>query len=780
MSNAQKVRPFRLLEPHDSSFYLDSFTGHEELSRLFNFQLSLSSRTSDSIHTPDEMIYKPAAIQFQVEEHDKRTIKGYISRFAIEYPEDKDIQFRAELVPWVWFLTQTSDCRIFENKTIPEIVEEVFQSDPIASMAKFKLDLKKDYPKLEYCVQYRETDFDFVSRLLEQAGIFYFFDHSGEGDNSDTMVLADDSQSYYDFLYEGKIKFRMSTSSAHVGQDELLDWEHRYEFITGKWTHSDHTFKAPYQNFESSSETNADNSALQSNFKKYEKYDHPGPFVDSESSGQAASQSSNLAKVRIGEEETPFDQISASGLCRAFAAGGKFQLESDRAVQDDQKKFVVTSIHHQGRNPGYRSGDSKGVSYSNSFTCIPDTVTFLPPRITRKPTVSGIQTATVVGPKGEEIYCDEFGRIKALFHWARPENEDRKFPDDQISCWVRVAHNSAGKKWGFMSIPRIGQEVVVDFIDGDPDRPLVVGSVFNSTQEVAYPLPDEKARTYFKTNSTPGGKGFNELMFDDKADSERLFMHAQKDMDVRVLNDSRNRTFGNRSQIIGWEKDGSKGGSQWEMIYEDKEINVKRHQVEHIEGNHTYMLGNGEAGDGGNLAVVVEKSAAIKVGSDGVDLTIEGNAKTKVEGSQSLTVDKDLKQKSNSLHYTVDGEFATKTSGKISSQTSDSYHSKASMDIAEEAGMNVHIKAGMNMVLEAGISLTLKVGGNFINIGPAGVFITGTLVNINSGGAAGSGSGASPTNPKNPDDPNANVTEAEPKEPDMAHDEDTGFKSVPE
>ncbi|MEX1041303.1 MAG: type VI secretion system tip protein TssI/VgrG [Pirellulaceae bacterium] len=779
MSNAQKVRPFRLLAPHDSSFQLDSFTGHEELSRLFNFQLSLSSRTKDHIHKPDEMIYQPASIQFQVEANDNRTIKGYISRFAIEYPEDKDVQFRAELVPWTWFLTQTSDCRIFEDKTIPQIVEEVFGSDPISSIAKFKLDLKKDYPKLEYCVQFRETDFNFVSRLLEQAGIYYFFDHSEEGDNSETMVLADDPQSYYD-LYESKIKFRISTSSAHVGEDELTDWEHRYEFVSGKWTHSDHTFKSPYQNFESSSETNVDNGKLKSAFKTYEMYDHPAEFVDSKSSGDAASQSSDLADTRISESENPFDQVMASGLCRSFAAGGKFQLESDRAPEDNNKKFVVTSINHQGQNPGYRSGDSSGAMYHNSFTCIPDSVTFTPPRITPKPTVAGIQTATVVGTKGEEIYCDEFGRIKVLFHWARPDNKDRKYPDKQISCWIRVAHNSAGKKWGFMSIPRIGQEVVVDFLDGDPDRPLVVGSVFNSVQEVAYSLPEEKARTYFRTNSTPGGEGFNELMFDDKKDSERVFMHAQKDMDVRVRNDSRNRTYGNRSQIIGWEKDRDKGGSQWEMIYEDKEINVKRHQVEHIEGNHTYMLGNGEAEEGGNLAVVLEKSAAIKIGPDGLDLTIEGDSKSKVEGSQSLTVVGDLIQKSDSLHSTVNGEIATKAGGKISSQTGDSYHRKAGMDIAEEAGMNVYIKAGMSMVLEAGMSLTLKVGGNFINIGPTGVSITGTLVNINSGGAAGTGKGASPTGPKDPAEPNADVTKAAPKEPDMAHKEETGFKSAPE
>lgn len=779
MNQAQENRPFALLDALGEDFYLVAFTGHEGISRPFSYQLTLQSRRNDRKHKPEELIYKDALLRFYVSEDKERFLKGYINRYAADYQGGEDVGFHVEMVPWLWFLTQTSDCRIFENKTIPEIIEDVFKSDPIKNIAKFKKNLQGDYPKLEYCVQYRETDFNFVSRLMEQAGIFYFFDQSGNGQNSDTLILADNAQAYFE-CQEAEVLHRESGSTSHTGTDDIIDWEHRYEFVSGKWVHSDHTFKAPYQNFETNSETKIKNS-LNTTFKKYELYDFPGEFVDSQSEPQGSSQGTDLSKVRIGEEEHPFDRVVGSSICQSFAVGGKFKFKSKRAVEDNGKTFTIVTIQHSGTNPAYHSNSGEGSRYSNSYSCIPDDVVYHPPRVTPKPSVAGIQTATVVGPDGEEIHCDEHARIKCLFHWARPKNKDRKKPDTEISCWVRVAQASAGKKWGFLSIPRIGQEVVIDFLDGDPDRPLVVGSVYNSIQETAYKLPDEKARTYFKTNSTPGGDGFNELFFDDKAEKERIFLHAQKDLDVRVRNDSRNRTYGNRSQIIGWvdDKTGDKGGSQREMIYQDKEINVKRNLVEHIEGNQQLMIGNGEAQDGGNLAIVIEKNVGVVIGSDGLGLTNEGDAKTWVKGAQHLTVDGDLMQKSKSLHFTVAGDYNTHADGTISTDAGADIHTKAGNLLALDGGTEICLNAGMKLCLEAGADISLKVGGNFISINQGGVFIQGTLVNINSGGSAQAGSGVKITAPTAPETPPQDVTKAAPTEPDMAHEEKTGFKSAP-
>jgi type VI secretion system secreted protein VgrG len=384
--------------------------------------------------------------------------------------------------------------------------------------------------------------------------------------------------------------------------------------------------------------------------------------------------------------------------------------------------------------------------------------------------VSGIQTAVVVGPKGEEIYTDKYGRVKVQFHWDR---EGKK--DESSSCWIRVAHNMAGRRWGFLSIPRIGQEVVVDFLEGDPDRPLIVGSVYNADQMPHYELPANKTRSYIKSNSSKGGDGFNELHFEDQAGKERVFLHAQHDMDVRVRNDSKERIYGHRHQIIGWEKDGKKGGDQREKVWQDKHLKVKRHQAEHIEGNYALMVGNGEAESGGKVDVVVEKQALMKIGQEGLNVKIDGDVKQKIGGVQSVTVDGGRKEKLASLSVDVAAEHNEKNGGHSLTVGKDQ-HVKVSMNHALEAGKDIHIKAGMNLVIEAGMQLTLKVGGNFVSITPAGVDIQGILVNINSGGSAGSGSGAKPVSPEAPDEPDE-AEEAQPTEPAQAHSEKTGAKS---
>jgi type VI secretion system secreted protein VgrG len=364
-------------------------------------------------------------------------------------------------------------------------------------------------------------------------------------------------------------------------------------------------------------------------------------------------------------------------------------------------------------------------------------VQFRPARQTSNPFLASIQTAVVVGPAGEEIYTDEYGRVKVQFHWDREGKRDQN-----TSCWIRCQQNVAGKSWGFMALPRVGQEVVVDFIEGDPDRPLITGCVYNGEQMPHYKLPDEKSKTYIKTNSTKGGEGHNELMFEDKAKEERVYIHAQKDMDVRVLNDSKERIFGNRHQIIGWEKDGKKGGDQRELIYEDKHLNVKRHQFDHIEGNLQMLVGEGDAKEGGNLDLVIEKQKSEHVKGDS-HLIVNGKYNQKIDGGLSATIGGDL-------------------------------HAKVSGNIAQEAGAmgEIHLKAGMKIIIEAGMQLSLVGPGGFIDIGPSGVTIQGIMVNINSGGSKGSGKGCKPEKAKE-------AKKAAPAKPEIAHNSTSGSKSSP-
>jgi type VI secretion system secreted protein VgrG len=320
---------------------------------------------------------------------------------------------------------------------------------------------------------------------------------------------------------------------------------------------------------------------------------------------------------------------------------------------------------------------------------------------------------------------------------------------------------------------------VVSYLEGDPDRPLITGVVYNADQMPAYPLPAEKTKSWVKTNSTKGGDGFNEIRFEDKKDKEQIFMHAERNMDVRVKNDSMERIFGDRHQIIGWEKDGGKGGDQRERVYQDKHLNIKRNQVEHIEGNMQLLIGKGDASDGGNMHVVVEKNKHELI-EEHNHLHIKMNDSEQVDGVQSLTVGGDkleLVKGKNDLE--VKGDRSEKVGGAQSLTVGGDQQEKVGMNHALEAGMAIHIKAGMTAVIEAGMQLSLKVGGSFIDINPTGISISGPMVLINSGGAAGSGAGSNPTEPSAPAAPE-DPEEASPTEPTLADDSKTGKKSAPD
>ncbi len=392
------------------------------------------------------------------------------------------------------------------------------------------------------------------------------------------------------------------------------------------------------------------------------------------------SQGDSLTKIRMQEEEAGHLVVSGSGVCRAFTSGYKFDLK-DHYRADMNNSYMLTEVQHVASVGGsYTSAQSgSGEHYSNHFTCISASVPFRPARITPKPFVQGPQTALVVGKSGEEIWVDKYGRVKVQFYWDR---EGKK--DENSSCWIRVSQNWAGKNWGAMWIPRMGQEVIVDFLEGDPDRPLITGRVYNAEQIVPYPLPDHQTVSTLKSRSSKGGgsANYNEIRFEDKKDSEQIFINAEKDMDQRVENDSREYVKNDRHLIVH--------ANQHELVEADKHGHVKGKHFEAVDGD-----------------------MSLKVG---------GDDKEQVVGSMSL-------------------------------QVGQSMNEKVGMTWAKEAGQTVHIKAGMTLILEAGMQLSLKGPGGFVDIGPAGVTIQGTMVLINSGGAAGSAPDANPQDPEAPKDP---------------------------
>ncbi len=574
---------------------LTSFSGREEMSRLFHYQLAMFSE-NEALAAKD-IVGKAVTWKVAHAGRTPRFFNGFVSRFAAGPMSGRNTrQYSAEVVPGLWFLTQTTDCRIFQNKTATEIVEQIFKDHGFSAYETSW----KTYPKREYCVQYRESDFDFVSRLLEEEGIFYFFRHE-EGRH--TLVLADKRTAYKD-CEQKEVDFNAGTAVASC----INAWEHGYEFRSGKWMLTDYNFETPATDL---GDKVSSIVRLTGN-DKLERFDYPGLYVQK-------ADGRELVKVRMEEEEAPHDVVTGAGNCLSFTVGGKFQLKKHDAASEAGKTYALTAVAHSGSDASYFGG---GQEYRNTFSCIPESVTFRPARTTPKPTVRGPQTALVVGPKGEEIYTDKYGRVKVQFHWDR---EGKK--DENSSCWIRVAQNWAGKNWGIVFNPRIGQEVIVDFLEGDPDRPIITGRVYNAEQMPPYPLPANQTQSTVKSRSSKQGgtDHFNELRFEDKKGSEEIYFHAEKDFNRVVEN--------NDTLKVGFEK------------------KDKGDQAVEIFNNQTTKIGTKEASDG-SQTIEVFNNQSLKVGAGA------GQAKN---GSQTIEVYKDRTETVKTGNETVTIEKGNRT-----------------------------------------------------------------------------------------------------------------------
>jgi type VI secretion system secreted protein VgrG len=582
---------------------LTSFEGQESMSRLFTYKLELLS-TKDAI-SPQEIVGKNVTFWVEYADGSPRYFNGFVSRFAYCGKGDRLNIYRAEVVPWLWFLTRTSDCRIFQHKSVVDIVKQVFSD---LGFNDFQTsEIKGSHPTWEYCVQYRETDFAFVSRLLEQQGIFYYFKHEK---GKHTLVLADQKGAYKDGV-EKEVQFLAPLSAPEL-TDHISRWEHQYEFRSGKWAQTDYNFETP----STSLMVQTKGIIKLDGASKFEFYDYPGEYVK-KPDGDAA------VRARMEEEEAPYDTVIGESHVRSFSPGTKFKLVKHHAKAEEGKSYVITSVRHSAAMGGsYVPGaDTRGQRYHNHFTCIPDSVTFRPARVTPKPYIHGTQTAVVVGPQGEEIWPDKYGRVLVQFHWDREGKKDEK-----SSCWIRVAQPWAGKQWGAQHIPRIGQEVVVSFLEGDMDRPLITGMVYNADNMPPYKLPDNKTQTGIKTRSSKdgGADNFNELRFEDKKGSEDIYFHAEKDFHRVVENDDNLEVGNDQNRKI-------KNNRTVEITMGNDSLNIK-------QGNQTTRL------DLGKSETEALQSIELKVGQSSVKLdqtgvtikgmmiNVEGQIQTQLKG----------------------------------------------------------------------------------------------------------------------------------------------------
>jgi type VI secretion system secreted protein VgrG len=570
--DTQQNRLIKIYTPADSPLktplggdllLLRSFSGHEGVSRLFQFELTMHS--TDHKIDLKSMIGQSATLVVTLPDESERYINGVFSSFSQSGSSALEqglvpttyTEYRATLVPWLWMLTKESDCRIFQNKTVQDIIDAIFSKPEYADIMDVDYRLSGNFEPREYCVQYRETDFNFVSRLMEEEGIFYFFEHT---DTSHTLVLANQPTDFKPLAYHPTISFREERAP-----DTISEWSVGQEVRPGAYTLRDFNFQQPTLDL-TAPEFGIDPRA-------YEIYDYPGEYI---TKGRGAA----IAQTRMEEEEMPTVIASGASICRGLVAGYRFRLK-DHHRDDFNQEYMITAVfHHSDQGDNYRTqpdSSQKNFSYVNRFQCIPYPTPFRPPRVTPEPVMRGSQTAIVVGKEGEEIWPDKYGRVKVWFHWDREKERDGKaiLPEER-SCWIRISEGWAGKGWGAMHLPRIGQEVIVDFLEGDPDQPIITGRVYNGDNMPFYQLPDYKTLSYYKSNSSLGGNGFNEIRFEDKKGKEQVFMHSQKRMDVRVKGSYYDTCHGNRETVVGWENKDDSGGDYNLLVEGDHNLHVKK------------------------------------------------------------------------------------------------------------------------------------------------------------------------------------------------------------
>jgi type VI secretion system secreted protein VgrG len=690
----QDDRILKITTPFDDNYLLiQSIDLTEEISKLpFAECVVLHDEKSEGVEPTildvQKILGQEVAVEFARPDGSSRFYHGIVNSCTQLDRDRRFTYYRLTVVPSFWLLTQNQKSRIFQHVTVPQILEQVFSELP------FELQLGTvEWKPRNYTVQYRESDFDFASRLMEEEGIFYFFKYDIDAHK---MIICVDTRSHEKCETKYEIAYRLKDQEGHVSY--IDDFEVNYHLQTGLVTLWDHTHQKPKDNFEVSHPTrftfgkNAEAEHYLFPSGSIRKYD----VIDAgqgERGSELQLMSDDIKRnAELMQQAIDARHRNVRGIsnCCALVSGYRFKL-AFHPTKEFNSEYVLTRVVHRAvQSPLYYSDMPEG-GYSNSFECMTwgeGATPFRPQRSTPKPMILTSQTATVVGKKGEEIYTDKYGRVKVQFHWDR----EGEFSEGS-SCWARVAQHWSGNRWGSMFIPRVGMEVLVHFLEGDPDQPIITGCVYNNDAMPAYELPENKTLSGIKTDSTKGGGGFNELRFDDKKGEEQVFIHGQYDMDVRIQNDRREWT--GHDQHLWVVRD------QFEMAENDLHQTVKNDHLEHIKRDRHLKVGTG----------ITHKEAK------------------EVTGSQSLKVGLDQ---------------GIKIGGNKS----------------EEVTGSMYLK-GMNVVVEGMTQLSLKVGGNFIDINPGGIFIQGTMVMINSGGAAGSGMANQLVAPTAPTEPKK-AAEAEP------------------
>ncbi|QDU41257.1 Phage-related baseplate assembly protein [Maioricimonas rarisocia] len=697
----------------ENDLLLTALDADEAISRPFQFSLGMLSEELSI--DPEDLIGKPLSITVKPRKPDDgmlsllfskkeaRFFHGIVSSFSAGVAvkrEDSDARgfrvYHATLVPRLWFLSHSTNCRIFQEKTPLQIIETVLEEQGFRPRRDYSIsDVRGPLAKRkwDYCVQYRESDLNFLSRLMEQLGIYYYFEHE---DSGHTLVLTDKEQ-----LSTDTIDVIYKPFSNIIDEDnQVTMWEHRYGFESGKVSTTDFDYRNSSTNLLASASSKKSDAS-----RDYERFDYPGYYQTTKADQFGTTKDGkNIAEIHMQALDSQRHIIRGASVARELMPGLRIEMEYLGLDDEDGEKYLLTSLQHRYRqNVIPVMGRLGTTDYNNSFTCIPDRTPFRPPRVTQRPVVEGPQTAIVIGTKAfdaktksdQEVMTDKYGRVKVQFHWDRRQGDGEK-PYENSSCWIRVSQGHSGAGWGMINIPRKGEEVIVDFIEGDPDQPIITGRVYNAQNKLPYRLDDdnEKDNIYisgFKTRSSPQGdvtKNYNELRFQDKKGKEHIYFHAERDFtrvvenkDVLIVSDEKEIT---QKRIDKVTKDTAKG-SQTIEIYKNRTVTI-------LSGDEKFNV------DEGNRTVTIKK----------------GNDHTEVEeGKRTAKISKG------------NDEIEVSKGDRIINVKKGEHKLDVAQDISITSGKNVDIQAGNN-------SITLKVGQSKIQMKSDGtITISGNKITLN-------------------------------------------------
>lgn len=695
-----------------NALWVDELTGSEYVSNLFQFSLRLVSENGNIDFS--KLVGKSATVRIKQPDGTERYWNGVISRLAQVAADDTLFHYHAELVPWLWFLQYTEDCRIFQQKSVPDIIEKVLKD---RGFTDFKSVLSARYSPRDYCVQYRETDLAFISRLMEEEGIFYYFEHD---DGKHTLVLSDAASSAKPCPVKSTLPFR--TLAGSTEGDDITTWMASLTIVPEKISLQDYNFAQPTTDLLASSPSMA-SQAKQSQLDLYDY--HPGRYT-------TVSDGERYAKIMMERFDGEQARIQGEGECRTLAAGYSFTLSKHFREECNGEYFLLT-VHHNATNNLPWNG--RLAKYSNQFLCQSKQTSYRPARLHTKPNISGVQSATVVGPKDEEIYTDKYGRVKIQFPWDRIGKNN-----DQSSCWVRVSQAWAGVTWGTIHIPRVGQEVLVEFLEGDPDQPIITGRVYNAQKMPPYELPTNNTQSGIKTRSSPKGSAdnFNELRFEDKKGAEDIYFQAEKDFHRNVKNDDDLQVGHNRTTTIKNDRTTT--------------INEGNDTLTLAKGSQTVAIQQGNANftvEQGTRTVTIAGNDSHTVTKGNFLLTVQEGSKTEVidkgdasvevkQGNASFTVSKGT----HTLTVEGDDSHVVKTGNRTvtvntGNDTQQIKQGNRSVEVSlgndtltvKEGNQTTQISLGKSET-EAMQSIVLKVGQSSIKIDPSGVTIAGMTVTL--------------------------------------------------